>query len=509
MISYIVKVSFAPHTLLIIVPKKDGGVRLCLDFRALNSKVIDDRYPLPSIQHIFSQLGKSKIFNCLDMRQSYNEIPLSEDSMEKTAFSSPNGHWELTSMPFGLKTAPSYFQRIVNKVLTGLIGTSTQVYLDDIVVQGKNLDDHVYNLRKVLDRLREAKLKLRLKKCEFFKEEVEYLGHIVGAQGLKPQDSKVEAIKRVPVPKTVKKLQAFLGLMNYYRKFISRFSEIAGPLNTLLKGKKGPHKKNDCSPLEWNENAQRAFEELKKEMSEKVVLQFPNFEKDFLLTTDASGTSIGGVLQQLDDNGAARPLTFFSRSLNQAERKYSAVEREALGVIYGLQVNRPLVLGYKVKIQTDHRPLVWLLKIATPNSRIARWQTLLSEYDFEVSHIPGRHNTVADFLSRMKQERETEFESPNDCDLIVGGVLQIGRGVLQIGRGDNDENEENIIDWDVQEIARKQDEVESFRKVKEMLANGETVARMEEEFRKLKLPKLPFSELQIEEGYLYKSVTSP
>ncbi|KAK4327436.1 hypothetical protein Pmani_002100 [Petrolisthes manimaculis] len=323
------------NTPLVPVPKKDGGIRLCLDFRALNTKLKDDKYPLPNIQVILQQLGESKIFSCLDMYQGYHQIPLAEESMEKTAFTSPEGHWEFTALPFGIKTAPACFQRIVNSVLTGLVGNSVFVHLDDVIIYGKNLQSHVENLRKVLERLQEAKLTLKLEKCEFFKTEVDYLGHVVSAEGLKPQPSKVDAVRQMAQPETVKELQSFLGLINYYRKFIYKFSEVASPLISLMKGK--ANKKNNNTPLDWTPEARIAFEDLKSKLAEEVTLAFPNFAKPFMLTTDASDKSIGGVLQQKDDEGRMRPLTFFSRTLNPAETRYSTIEKEALAVIYGLQ----------------------------------------------------------------------------------------------------------------------------------------------------------------------------
>ncbi|KAK4327310.1 hypothetical protein Pmani_002251 [Petrolisthes manimaculis] len=307
------------NTPLVPVPKKDGGIRLCLDFRALNTKLKDDKYPLPNIQVILQQLGESKIFSCLDMYQGYHQIPLAEESMEKTAFTSPEGHWEFTALPFGIKTAPACFQRIVNSVLTGLVGNSVFVYLDDVIIYGKNLQSHVENLRKVLERLQEAKLTLKLEKCEFFKTEVDYLGHVVSAEGLKPQPSKVDAVRQMAQPETVKELQSFLGLINYYRKFIYKFSEVASPLISLMKGK--ANKKNNNTPLDWTPEARIAFEDLKSKLAEEVTLAFPNFAKPFMLTTDASDKSIGGVLQQKDDEGRMRPLTFFSRTLNPAETR--------------------------------------------------------------------------------------------------------------------------------------------------------------------------------------------
>ena len=327
----VIRPSKSPYnTPLVPVPKKDGGLRLCLDFRALNATIRDDKFPLPNIQSILQKLGKSSLFSCLDMRMGYHQVPLHPDSMEKTAFSSPEGHWEFTSLPFGLKDAPACFQRIVNAVLAGLTGHITHVYLDDIIVQGENLQDHVQNLDKVLTRLANAKLALKLEKCTFFKREVDYLGHVISSEGLKPQAQKVAAIKNVPLPKTIHDLQSFLGLVNYYRKFISDYAEICHPLTQMLAGQKRRAKKNDKTPVSWTEEAQNAFKVLKLKLAEEIPLAFPNFEKPFLLTTDASNISIGGVLQQEDKEGKIRPITFFSRTLNGPESRYSTIERGRL-----------------------------------------------------------------------------------------------------------------------------------------------------------------------------------
>ena len=234
---------------MIPVPKKDGGIRLCLDFRALNTTLKDDKFPMPNIQAILNQLGNSTIFTCLYMNQGYHKIPLDPGNIEKTAFSLPEGHWEFLSLPFGLAIAPSVFQRVVNSVLVGLIGTTTQVYLNDIIIQGRTFQEHVGNLQQVLDRLREANFILKLEKCEFFKKELSYLGHIIRSEGLKPQLSKVEAIRNMAKLQDVHGMQSFLGLMNYYRKFIPDFAKVNNPLVKIMGVRKGVSKKNDKTPL--------------------------------------------------------------------------------------------------------------------------------------------------------------------------------------------------------------------------------------------------------------------
>ena len=398
-------------------------------------------------------------------------------------------------MPFGIKSAPVSFQRIVNTVLAGFIGSSAHVYLDDIIIQGKSFDDHFENLTRVLDRLQKAKLKLKVEKCDFFKTEIAYLGHIISTEGLKPQSDKIQAIKKIAEPKNIQELQSFLGLMNYYRKFIKDFSEISRPLTVLLAGKKGPHKKADKTPIAWSETTQTAFTQLKDKLTEEVTLKFPDFSYEFLLTTDASTESIGGVLQQEDETGRVRPLTFFSRALNTAERRYSAIEREALAIEYGLQVNRPLCLGYHIEIHTDHRPLVWLLKVASPNGRIARWQTLLSEYDFGIKYIPGKDNIVADFLSRMKRQEETELVDPRDRIMIVGDA-----------RIDNQEG----VEWNLEETRKLQDANEAYLIAKKGIESGKSLKEIRDELKIKRCNiKLPLEELQVEEGMLYRHTKSP
>ena len=224
---------------LVPVTKKDGGIRLCLDFRKLNNEIIDDKHPLPNMQTIMQQLGESQIFTSLDLRMGYHQVPLAEEAREKTAFCTPYGMWEYyTCVPFGLKTAPAALQKMINNILHGLVGKIAQVYLDDIIILGADFHSHVDNLEQVLRRLADARMSLRLDKCHFFKEEVSYLGHIVGKHGIRPQPEKVAGIQDIPVPKTIRDVQSFLGLCNYYRKFVHDCARIATPLNQLLLGHK-------------------------------------------------------------------------------------------------------------------------------------------------------------------------------------------------------------------------------------------------------------------------------
>ena len=482
----IIRPSRSPfHSPLVPVVKKDGTIRLCVDFRNLNTHIISDSYPLPNISQILHNLGKGKIFSCLDLKQGYHQIPLTEESKPYTAFIAPGGLYEYNVMPMGLKDSPSAFSRIINQVLVGLTGNNTHVYMDDIIVHGENFEDHINNLEKVLMRLQEAKLSLKLSKCEFFQNSVKYLGHIISSEGLEPQPDKVNVIKSMNKPQTLKQLQSFLGMVTYYRKFIYKFADIAAPLNKLTGGKLD--EKKPKRRINWNKEAEEAFVELKNALINKVTLSFPDFSKPFFLTTDASNVAIGGVLQQKDSCGRLRPLTFFSRKLNKSEVNYSTIEREALSIVYGLKINRPLILGYPVIIQTDHRPLTWLLTTSSANSRIARWQLLVAEFEIEVKYLPGRENKVADCLSRLKQEEDSFSDET---------VAVITR--------DTEKNRE--IEWNLTDLIKKQDEDSIYGKIKQWFKEGYSVHKIKEEINKFKGEKKKYKKIKPEEMHLDNDV---
>ena len=485
----IIRPSRSPiHSPLVPVVKKDGKIRLCVDYRNLNQHIINDSYPLPNINSILHNLGKGNTYSCLDLKQGYHQIPLHENSKHLTAFIAPGGLYEYNVMPMGLKDSPSAFSRIINQVLIGLTGSN--VYMDDIIVQGDGLEDNIKNLEEVLVRLQEAKLTVKLSKCDFFKPSVKYLGHIVSAEGLKPQPEKIETISNMPRPQTVRQLQSFLGLINYYRRYIKNYAHIASPLHKLTGGRVNETKLK--KEIQWNAEAEVAFEKLKETLAEKVTLAFPNFKKKFFLTTDASNVAIGGVLQQKDENNQLRPLTFFSRKLSQSEAKYSTIEREALAIVYGLKINRPLCLGFPIVVHTDHRPLTWLLSTSNVNGRIARWQLLVAEFDIEVNFIPGKDNKVADCLSRLKLQD----------DSVIEDILTIT----------NDESNENIVNWNLEELIRLQNENTCYSKIKELLKQDCDVQDIKRELSKHKIERkykrLRLEELRVENDILYRVATN-
>lgn len=391
----IIEPSHSPYnTPIWLVPKKssDGTKkwRLVLDFRKLNEKTVGDCYPIPNIIEILDQLGEAKFFSTFDLASGFHQIPIDPKDAHKTAFSSQHGHFQYSRMAFGLTNAPATFQRLMDNILTGLQGTELFVYLDDIVIYAKSLKEHKLKYNHLIERLREANLKLQPEKCIFLSREVTYLGHVLSDEGIKPDPKKLLAVKEFPTPQNVKNIRQFLGLSGYYRRFIDKFAVIAQPLTKLLK--------KDIE-FNWQEPQQKAFDLLKQKLCEEPLLKFPNFNEPFILTTDASGFAIGGILSQ-GDLGKDQPIAYVSKKLSTTEQKYSTYEKEAFAIVYCIHHFRPYLYGRKFTIVTDHRPLIWIKSARDPTSRLARWRLKIEEYNYTIVYREGRSNTAADALSR-------------------------------------------------------------------------------------------------------------
>lgn len=390
----IIRPSVSPWSAPIwVVPKKpdaSGKVkwRIVIDYRKLNEITIGDAYPIPNINEILDQLGHSKYFTTLDLASSFHQVSVKDS--DKTAFSVPSGHYEYCRMPFGLRNAPSTFQRLMNIVLTGLQGLHCYTYMDDIIIHSSQLDQHVESLELVFKRLREHNLKLQPDKSEFLRREVQYLGHIISDAGVKPDPSKIACVSKFPVPKSPKDIKSFLGLVGYYRRFIENFSHISKPLTSLLK--------KDVL-FTWTPEQQKAFDLLKTKITTAPILQFPDFSKPFVLTTDASNYAISAILSQ-GEVGKDLPISFASRTLNKAEGNYSTTEKECLAIIFGTKTFRPYLFGHKFSILSDHKPLQWLFNCKDPGSKLVRWRLKLEEFDYEIKHKVGKLNSNADSLSR-------------------------------------------------------------------------------------------------------------
>lgn len=398
----IIRPSLSPYNSpLWIVPKKMDASgkrkwRIVIDYRKLNNITVGDTFPIPNIEEILDQLGHSTYFTTLDLYSGFHLIKMSEKDIPKTAFSTP----------IGLKNAPSTFQRVMNTALAGLQGNQCFVYLDDIVIYASTIEEHTKKLISVFDRLRKNKLLLQPDKCEFMRKEVAYLGHLINEKGISPQPNKITAITNYPVPKTQKNIKQFLGLVGYYRRFIKDFSKIARPLTKLLR---------KDQEFIWSEGQQTAFEFFKNALISKPILQFPDFTKEFILTTDASQYAIGAILSQ-GELGKDLPIAYASRTCNKAEINYSTIEHELLAIVWAVQHFRPYLFGRKFTIVTDHRPLTWLFNCKNQNSRLLRWRLKLEEYDYIIKYKPGNKNQV-DALSRNPHcESEQTFYYQNNLE---------------------------------------------------------------------------------------------
>ena len=383
---------------VLFVPKKDGRWRMCIDYRALNRQTIRDRYPLPRIDDLLDRLGQARHFTTLDLASGYHQIAVKESDIPKTAFRTQRGQFEFVVMPFGVTNAPATFQRMMNEIFKDELDSFVLVYLDDILIFSKTLEDHIQHIRRALEKLREAKLYARLHKCAFFQKRVEYLGFDVSQQGIQPSLEKVRTVVEWPSPKSVKDVRSFLGLAGFYRRFIKNFSLKARPLTDLTR---------DNVPWTWNEREEKAFCELKRSLVVAPVLHMPDFDLTFVVTTDASLVSVGAILEQ-DFGQGLQPIAFESRKLNPTETRYSAYERELLGIVWAIGKWRHYVEGRHFIVQTDHSSLRHLPNQPSVNRRIWKWVSILQSYDIEIRHIPGKVNP-ADALTRQIKGDDAEY----------------------------------------------------------------------------------------------------
>ena len=377
---------------IVLVRKKDGTIRFCVDFRRLNRVVTFDAEPLPDMEYLFAKLGKAKYLTKIDLSKGYWQIPMVQKDRPKTAFTTELGQFQFVVMPFGLKTAGACFSRMMRALLLPLRNPEVDNFMDDILIASETKRCHLECLRQVLLRLREAHLSARPTKCYMGYRQLEYLGHAVGNGQMKPLERMTEKIKSVDRPTTKKQVRSFLGLVGFYRRFVPQFAETALPLTDLTKGGKR-------EPIHWDERCEKAFQRLKELMSCQPVCCLPDFQKAFVLRTDASDVGIGAVLLQ-DQGFGLQPVGYVSKKLNSAEKNYSPIEKECLAVVFGIQKYSPFLAGRKFVVQTDHCPLQWLHRVKPQSPRLMRWSLQLQPYDFDVQAIPGRENVDADFLSR-------------------------------------------------------------------------------------------------------------
>ncbi|XP_041424995.1 uncharacterized protein LOC121395491 [Xenopus laevis] len=386
---------------VVLVPKKDGTTRFCVDYRKLNLVTTFDAYPMPRIDELLDQLAGAQYITIMDLSRGYWQIPMSPEAQERSAFITPFGLYEFQTMPFGMKNAPATFQRLVNQLLGGLEGFAV-AYLDDIAIFSNSWEEHLAHLSQVLDRIQGAGLTIKPEKCQIGMTEVQYLGHRVGSGTLRPEPGKVEAITNWPTPKTKKQVMSFLGTAGYYRKFVPNYSALAKPLTDLTK-------KKLARLVEWTADCDQAFKTLKTSLASAPVLQAPDFTRRFVVQTDASNYGLGAVLSQVNSKGEEHPVIYLSRKLLPREVAYATVEKECLAVVWALQKLQPYLYGRNFTVITDHNPLSWLNKVAGDNGKLLRWSLILQQYDFTIQHKKGSEHGNADGLSRQ-----------GDCAELVG-----------------------------------------------------------------------------------------
>ncbi|KAK1685186.1 hypothetical protein QYE76_046034 [Lolium multiflorum] len=386
-------------TPVIFVDKRDGGRRMCGDYRNLNNVTIKNKYPLPRIQDLFDQVQGAGVFSKIDLRSGYHQIKIKKEDVPKTAFVSRYGHHEYLVVPFGLTNAPAIFMNLMNKIFMKYLDKFVIVFIDDILIYSKDKEEHAKHLKIVLQILREHQLYAKFSKCKFWLDSVEFLGHVITKEGIAVNPSKVQSVLEWKSPKNAKEIRGFLGMAGYYRRFIEGFSKIAGPMTKLLK-------KN--TPFVWTDECETSFQTLKEKLTTAPVLAEPG--KDYTVYCDASKNGLGCVLMQ-----DRKVIAYGSRQLKPHEHNYPVHDLELAAVVYALKSWRQFLYGSKCELYTDHKSLKYFFTQKELNMRQKRWLELIKDYELTINYTPGKANVVADALSRKSTENQpTEWEIPKE-----------------------------------------------------------------------------------------------
>ncbi|MCF8701904.1 hypothetical protein L3054_11000 [Corynebacterium sp. MC-10] len=407
---------------VLFVKKKDGSLRMCIDYRQLNKVTIKNKYPLPRIDDLFDQLQGARCFSKIDLRSGYHQVRVREADVPKTAFRTRYGHYEFRVMSFGLTNAPAVFMDLMNRVFRPFLDAFVIVFIDDILVYSRSEEEHAGHLRTVLDTLRQQQLYAKLSKCEFWLTSVAFLGHVIGADGVRVDSQKIEAVKNWPRPTTPTEVRSFLGLAGYYRRFVEKFASISAPLTKLTqKGAK----------FQWSDACEQSFQLLKEKLTSAPVLTLPEGSDGYVLYCDASGVGLGCVLMQ---NG--KVIAYASRQLRKHEKNYPTHDLELAAVIHALKVWRHYLYGVHADIYTDHKSLQYIFKQRELNLRQRRWLELLKDYDVDILYHPGKANVVADALSRKSMG--SLADTPPEKREIVRDIQQLSSlGVRLSDSGDS------------------------------------------------------------------------
>ena len=426
-----------------VVPKKEKGKwRLVVDYRQLNEATLPDAHPLPLIENMLENQSKHKIFTIVDLSKGFHQIPLHPESRAKTAMNLAGKRYQWRAMPMGIKNGPAIFQRVMDHVLQGL--DCADVYIDDIIIGSSGateeelLANHDRDVRAVLDRLRKEELVASVSKTDFFVRSVEFCGHVLENGTRRPAPGKMLALERWDKPDNVRELRGFLGLANYYSGYVQHYASIATPLINMLKDLP-KHKNGKKIGLTWNASANEAFLKLKRAITDIVPLQLADWDKDFVLTPDASNWAVGAALQQEGPDGALRPLAFFSRKLSGSQLNWSPREKECYAIVAALLKWHGWVGNKRVEVRTDHRSLEnWatedLKTVGGPSPRQARWHELFSKFDLHVVYTPGPVNPVGDFLSRWAYPA-----NPALGDVSIHGTAQAAGDVRDMMAAEKEE----------------------------------------------------------------------
>ena len=377
---------------VVIVKKKDGSNRFCIDFRRLNSITKFDSEPMGNPDDIMAKINKDRYFTKIDLSKGYWQIMVAKESRQMTSFVVPSGCYRFIKMPFGLVNSAATFNRMMRKMLAG--SHNVEHYVDDILCHNTTWKEHLATLRDTFQRVREAGLTIRPSKCSVGYSSVDFVGHVVGRGCLSMDEEKLGRIRSAPQPRTKKQVRSFLGLAGYYRKFIPNYAEIAVPLTDLTK-------KNQPNQVQWGDAQQHAFDTLRDLLTRAPILRLPDFSKPFIIQTDASDTGIGCILLQEYDDGRF-PVACASKKLLPRERNYSVIERECLAIVFAVKKFAKYLYGKEFILHTDHKPLSYLHKSKLESGRIMRWALFLQNYRFKIEAIKGSENVGADYLSRIE-----------------------------------------------------------------------------------------------------------